>query len=222
MNVNPLANEGKELQLFLYRAGRRLFSRQAWVVLSKSLDERSAEAVPEGIELKEAQECDIERIADALPDELAGRLTHEKRVAMVRSRFKAGVPCVIAVNSTRSEVLGGCWCRPLARGHGLRALLPGWSNVFEVSTLFVTPEARGKSIGTVLMRRACSFMRENGFQGCVSLVWYTRQPSIKSHLKLGFQPVGEKVTASVLGFRKTWFRSQYRSRALPQFEGQSS
>lgn len=222
MNVKPLADESKEFQLFLYRAGRRLFSRQAWVVLSKSLDEKIAGAVPDGIALKEAQECDSERIADALPDELAGRLTHEKRMAMVRSRFKAGVPCVIALNANTSEILGGCWCRPLADGHALRSLLPGWSHVFEVSTLFVTPAARGKRIGTVLMSRACSFMKEKGFQGCVSLVWYTRQPSIKSHLKLGFRPVGEKVTASVLGIRKTWFRSQYRSRALPQYDGQAS
>jgi len=222
VSVKWLENEFKEIQFFLYRARNRLFSQQDWVVLCKLLDGNEVRTAADCIDVKEVNESDLERVADALPDELAGRLTDERQLAMVRSRFKAGVPCVIAFNTKTSEILGGCWCRPLANEHALRSLIPNWSSVFEISTLFVTPEARGKRIGAVLINRACSLMKGKGVQGCVSLVWYTRSPSIKSHLKLGFRPVGEKVTASVIGFRKTWFRAQYRSKALPQYEGHTS
>lgn len=220
--MKQLRDKNKELELFLYRVRKRFFSRQAWVVLCKCLDKSDIRTTPEGIEVREAQEGDLASIAYALPKELAGRLSAEKRLAMVMSRYKAGTRCLIAVNKQTAEVLGGCWCRPLAVEHALRPLLPDWPGVFEISTLFVAPEARGNSVGSVLVSRACNVMAESGFQGCVSLVWYTRPASVKSHLKLRFRPVGEKVTASYLGYRKTWFSKDYRKQALPYYEDQAS
>lgn len=203
------------LKLFLYRARNRLFSRRAWVVLYRPLALNTEAGIPEGIEVREASGSDIDAIARALPDELAGRLSHGKRVAMVSERFSAGVPCILAINSDSGRVVGGCWCRNLAPGNLLWPLLPNREAVFEISTLFVDPDCRGKNLGSVLVEYACNMMKGRDFSACVSLVWYTRPASVKAHLKVGFKPVGEKVTMSVLGFRRSSVHSVFCPGRLP-------
>lgn len=202
------------LKLFLYRARNRLFSRRAWVVLCRPLELHTETGIPDGIEVREANGSDIEAIAKALPDELAGRLSSEKRIATVSERFKAGVPCILAINSGSGQVVGGCWCRKVTPGSMLWPLLPSGGVVFEISTLFVDPDCRGKSLGSVLVEYACSMMRDRGFNACVSLVWYTRPASVKAHLKVGFKPVGEKVTLSFLGIRRSHVHSGFRQERL--------
>jgi GNAT superfamily N-acetyltransferase len=210
------------LKLFLYRARNRLFSRRAWVVLCRSLEPYTERGIPDGIEVREASESDIEAIAEALPDELAGRLSRERRIASVSERFRARVPCILAVESDSGQVVGGCWCRKVARGSMLWPLLPSQDVVFEISTLFVDPGYRGKHLGSVLVEYACSMMKGRGFNGCVSLVWYTRPASVKAHLKVGFKPVGEKVTLSFLGIRRSRVHPGFRQERLPLISKASS
>lgn len=203
------------LKLFVYRARNRLFSRRAWVVLARPFVPNTEAGIPDGIELREASSSDIEAIARALPDELTGRLSLEQRRAMVSERFKAKIPCILAINTHCGQVVGGCWCSEVSPRSSLRELLPEWGPVFEISTLFVDPGFRGKSLGSVLVESACSMMRERDFNACVSLIWYTRPASVKSHLKVGFKPVGEKVTISLLGVRRSRVHSGFREQRLP-------
>ncbi|WP_427902069.1 GNAT family N-acetyltransferase [Marinobacter panjinensis] len=134
---------------------------------------------------------------------------------MVSERFKAKIPCILAINSLSGQVVGGCWCSEVAPRNILWGLMPEWGPVFEISTLFVDPGFRGKSLGSVLVEYACSTMRDRGFNACVSLVWYTRPASVKAHLKVGFKPVGEKVTMSILGVRRSRVHSGFRKQRLP-------
>lgn len=210
------------LKLFLYRARNRLFSRRAWVVLCRPLEPHAETRMPDGIEVREAGASDVEAIARALPDELAGRLSREKRIATVNGRFRAGIPCILAIDSESSQVIGGCWCRKVTPGSLLGPLLSNRGAVFEISTLFVDPDYRGRNLGSLLVEYACSMMKSKGFNGCVSLVWYTRPASIKAHLKVGFKPVGEKVTLSFLGIRRSQVHSWFRHERLPSISKVSS
>lgn len=210
------------LKLFLYRARNRLFSRRAWVVLYRPLEPDTETGIPDGIEVREASASDIEGIAEALPDELAGRLSREKRIVTVSERFRARAPCILAIESNSGQIVGGCWCRKVTRGSILWPLLPNRGVVFEISTLFVDPDYRGKRLGSVLVEYACSKMEGSGFNGCVSLVWYTRPASVKAHLKVGFKPVGEKVTLSLLGIRRARVHPVFRQERLPSISKVSS
>lgn len=204
------------LDLFLHRAKNRLFSRQSWVVLSRLLSACQGQMTANDIEVREAREDELDAVARVLPDELAGRLSYDKRLAMVKGRFRSGMPCILAIGVGSGKIVGGCWCRSVSPENPLRQLLPEWRDVFEISTLFVAPDCRGMNLGAVLVDQACSIMREKGYQGCVSLVWYTRPASVKVHLKVGFQPVGEKVTFSVFGIRRSRIHSAYCLERLPQ------
>lgn len=207
------------LKLFLYRAKNRLFSRRAWVVLFRSVEPSISTVVPEGIEIRKANENDIAAIANALPDELAGRLSREKRLTIVRNRFRMETPCILALESGSGQVVGGCWCRKLGAGSVLWQLISRRDAVFEISTLFVDPACRGKNLGAVLVGSASNMMRANDFKGCVSLVWYTRPASIKAHLKVGFHPIGEKNTYSILGVRWTKTSATIKKAKMPALRG---
>ncbi|WP_420845076.1 GNAT family N-acetyltransferase [Marinobacter iranensis] len=143
-------------------------------------------------------------------------------MATVNERFGAGVPCILATDSDSSQVIGGCWCRKVTPGSMLWPLLPNRGVVFEISTLFVDPDYRGKNLGSILVEYACSMMKGRGFNGCVSLVWYTRPASVKAHLKIGFKPVGEKVTLSFLGVRRSHVHPGFRQERLPSTSKASS
>lgn len=152
------------LKLFLYRARNRLFSRRTWVVLYRHLAPLPEIPVPDGIEVREALGSDIEAIAKALPGELAGRLSFEQRIDMVNGRFNAGIPCVLAINSDSGQVVGGCWCSKVSAGSVLWPLLPEQVKAFEISTLFVDPACRGRSLGSVVAENACAVMKEKRLQ----------------------------------------------------------
>lgn len=207
------------LEVFLYRARNRLFSMRSWVVLCRPLTPCIGAVAPDEIEVREASSVDIEAIAGALPDELAGRLSFEQRITMVKERFDAGIPCAVAINRDSGQVVGGCWCRKVASGSMLWPLLPSLDMAFEISTLFVDPDCRGKNLGSVVIEYACSMMRCRDFNTCVSLVWYSRPASIKAHLRVGFKPVGEKATLSVLGVRRSYVRSGFRQERLSSISG---
>ena len=185
----------------LRKGFRRVRSRQSWVVLYRPLVAETRCSPAEGISFAEAGEGQLDQVAYALPDELVGGMSDAQRLGLVRARFRVSTPCVLAQESSSGHVMAGCWCRPVGSGSKLRVLLPEGSDVFEISSLFTAPEYRGQKLGKVVIHQACHVMAQKGYTGCVSLVWYTRLPSIKAHLSSGFQPVGEKITWSVLGFR---------------------
>lgn len=209
--MNGFGKFGMELSLFLRRARRRLFSRQAWVVLHIPLPIDATQRNIESVSFREAKREDLEELAASLPDELAGHLTEARRMDLVTSRLNANIPCVVAVDDRSGKMVAGCWCTPLRDSSPINDLLQKPGRTFEISTLFVLPESRGSGIGSWLVAYACDSMYQMGYGACVSLVWYTRPASIKAHLKAGFQPIGEKMTVSLFGWRRTFYRKEYRA-----------
>lgn len=188
----------------LYKAKRRLFSRQLWVIMERDLNNMDIERSSfDGFEFSEAQESNLSELSGSLPAEFAGSLTDLQRLAMVKSRHRAGVHCVIARDRRSKSIAAACWCRPLTVSSPLDVFVSGDRKAFEVSRLFVSADYRGMSLGTIMINAACHLMHDKKFESAISLIWYTRVPSIRAHLSANFQPVGEKVTWSVLGLRWT-------------------
>jgi len=201
--------KGQKVSYFWYRVTRRILSRQSWVILHRPTDAPSQSPPSSNYSIQRAEQADQVKIVDALPSELAGHLPATHRHNLVYGRFKAGIQCVVAKTSS-GEVAGGCWCPPFLDFDALAKLGIVTDAAFEITTLFVEPAHRGTGIAAKLFDCACEIMREDGYSDCISLVWYSRPASINAHLKAGFEPIGEKNTYSVAGFRWTRYRSESR------------
>lgn len=187
------------------RIAKRLLSRQRWLILWRKTSSVTDTCEDSGLTVREAEASDIDRLARSLPLELVAHLPKEKVHSMVASRFRSGMPCFVVYDS--DTLLAGCWCPVSQTGPHLSI-----NNAAEITTLFVTPEARGRGISTLLCRHVCDHLYRKGVQNCVSLVWYSRPASIKTHLNADFVPVGEKVTWSLLGLRWTRFNRRLEQR----------
>ncbi|PAU81210.1 hypothetical protein CK501_06525 [Halovibrio salipaludis] len=202
---HPLRRGSSHIRYLSNRALRRIFSYQRWLVLYSELKSKKGSDSSVPVELRRAEESDTAAIVAALPDELVGHLPREAVDNMVRSRFKNGVPCFLAL--AEGSVVGGCWC-PTSR----TAQFFDLANAAEITTLFVAPPGRGRGIGTLLCRYASESLARAGRSYCVSLVWYSRPASVKAHLNAGFKPIGEKLTISLFGIR--W--SRYSANTNPK------
>jgi ribosomal protein S18 acetylase RimI-like enzyme len=192
------------LRIFLYKARKRLFNIDRWVILLHHLDGITSENNSiDSITIMDACNNDALSIIDALPDELVGNMTPDAIKHMVIQRIKSGIPCWLAKKD--GAILGGCWVYTSGLNRFVKENIDidiGKSG--ELTTLFVVPHARNMGIGKKLCQHVCSSLFSKKWDSAISLVWYSRQASIHAHLKTGFKPVGEKRTYSFLGFR--WSR----------------
>lgn len=199
--------------LFAYKALKRLWSRQSWVVLYRSAESGQANDNQSGIRYRPATLDDAKGIREALPSELVGRFSEQAKASFITARFQSNMPCFVVED--RGRIIGGCWCPEIAPASQLAALSPEKGRLAEISRLYVSPDYRGKGIASALCEEVCGQMGAAGYDGVLSLVWYTRPASIRSHLKAGFTPVGEKNTWSIAGFRWTNFTPHVREDGMP-------
>lgn len=195
--------------LLWHKARKRLFGIESWVILvGDATLARSSAVGSSQVVVQWASEEDMGGIVEALPAELVGHMTRFDVRRMVAERFRDGVPCLVAKSD--DLVVGGCWLANSSLDVQLRKLDIDVSKPGEIQMLFVSTEARGRGIGVLLCREAFSRCDDVGYGSCISLVWYSRKPSICAHLKAGFLPIGEKRTYSILGYRRSSFRLDHR------------
>ena len=195
------------IRYVMRRLLKRLYSRQAWVVLQRKLHSPiGRHAPPESLQFGEVTQSELSDLAHSLPFELAGDLTEQQRLSLVKDRYRAGIPCFVVKDKASEAIAAGCWAKPLDDLSPLYRVVEPGCNAFEISRLFVSPDFRGKRLAVSILEEACSQMFQKGYSRAVSLIWYSRIPSIKAHLASGFEPVGQKVTWSLLGFRWTTYR----------------
>ena len=195
-------------RLIVYKTLRRLWSHHSWVVLYRSAESMLYSSNLGGYQIRPARPDDADGIRVALPNELVSRLSEHDKASLIAARFRSNMPCFVVEDNGR--VIGGCWCPEISPGSQLVALAPDKGRLFEISRLYVSPEYRGKGIASALCDEVCLQMGAAGYDGGLSLVWYTRPASIRSHLNAGFTPVGEKNTWTIAGFRWIRYASHFR------------
>lgn len=204
---NNISHYFQDMTYYLfYRLKGRIFRIDRWVIMARELT--GVESEVGDVSAQSATHSDIDRIINVLPYELVGYAPASIRKLIVERRFKANIPCYVVKEESR--VIGGCWTPVCNMKDQLAKIGVEVDKAGEITTLFVTPKARGRGIAATLCDYACKNLATTGFDHCVSLVWYSRPASIRAHIKAGFKPVGEKSTYSFLGFRWSQYRNSYR------------
>jgi GNAT superfamily N-acetyltransferase len=104
------------------------------------------------------------------------------------------VRVVLTVRGAGDELLGGLV------GLGF------WNGLF-IDLVWVDEPARGRGIGTALMRAAESEARKRGWQVCFLSTWTFQAPGF--YQRLGYEPFGE-LKGMPPGHTRTWFAKWLR------------
>jgi len=104
------------------------------------------------------------------------------------------VRVVLTVRGAGGELLGGLV------GLGF------WNGLF-IDLVWVDEPARGRGIGSALMRAAESEARKRGWQVCFLSTWTFQAPGF--YRKLGYEPFG-KLEGMPPGHTRTWFAKWLR------------
>ena len=106
--------------------------------------------------------------------------------AEMRARFEAlkskGYPYIVACDAA-GQVVAYAYAGPFRARPAYR-----WS---VEDSVYMLPEAKGKGIGTALLRRLVEVCEEKGFRQMIAVIGGSdHQPSIKLHERVGFQHIG--------------------------------
>ena len=142
------------------------------------------------ITIRDATPDDLDRITDIYTDAvLHGTATYEleppSRSEMAQ-RLEAlaaeSYPYLVAEED--GSLLGYAYA-------GAFRARPAYRFIVE-NSVYVAPQAKGRGVGTQLMRRLIEACREHGFRQIVAVIGdgHDRSPSVKLHERLGFHHVG--------------------------------
>jgi GNAT superfamily N-acetyltransferase len=144
------------------------------------------------------------RVRAATIDDLPGMTALQPKPERFRARFERGDHCVIALIDDR--IIGYEWfCQ--AEEHreaswGLPIAIP--SGFVYAYDAYIDPAYRNSGIWVRFKAYLSEWMGETGKRGVLTFVDYGNWPSLRTHLRFGFQPTETVLALKVLGL--TMFR----------------
>ena len=137
----------------------------------------------------------------AAPADLDALACLQDKRALFRQRFAQGDRCVVAIADGR--VIGYEWFSESASHHetgwGYRITIPG-GYVYAYDA-FIDPAYRNTGVWLRFKAHLAEWMAARGKRGVLTFVDYGNWPSLRTHLRFGFQPAHTVLALRVLGLR---------------------
>jgi GNAT superfamily N-acetyltransferase len=134
-------------------------------------------------------------------DDLDALTRLQDKGALYRQRFAEGDRCVVALVGDR--IIGFEWFSESASHHetgwGYRITIPG-GYVYAYDA-FIDPAYRNTGVWLRFKAHLADWMAARGKHGVLTFVDYGNWPSLRTHLRFGFQPADTVVALRVLGIR---------------------
>ncbi|MBN2582464.1 MAG: GNAT family N-acetyltransferase [Planctomycetes bacterium] len=203
----------KKLQGILRRIGFRLCGRRDDVILVLGLADDSAAceqaAAPsfDDLSFRSMTVADLEALVEVIPTSLVNYQRPRALKESLRNDLGAGLRHLIAIQGGRP--VAGVW---MPEPTPIFDSVPGLAGlrvppVRMVMRFFVAASARGKGLGTIVLREAIRQAKADGTRTLVSLIHSDNVASLKAHERNGFRRVGLVRTCCFLGCRRESFPS---------------
>lgn len=140
-------------------------------------------------------------VRSATLDDLDALTNVQDKRELFRQRFAEGDGCVVALADNR--IIGYEWFSENASHHetgwGYRITIPG-GYVYAYDA-FIDPAYRNTGVWLRFKAYLADWMAARGKRGVLTFVDYGNWPSLRTHLRFGFEPAGTVLALRVLGLR---------------------